>query len=152
MKEQMRNDLGLPYPSQANAGPMPGNSHPLNQKAKELLQQIPENPQTECLHSLQLAAWGIYNQPKLQDDDLERAIQVLSFNTPPKHAMIFLLKNKHPELTEFRQAETPIHGSLLLVRLIALRLKDENSELQVNEDLPLITDPVDDLMIRMELI
>ena len=27
MKEQMRNDLGLPDPRQANAGPMPSNNH-----------------------------------------------------------------------------------------------------------------------------
>ena len=151
MKEQMLNDLGLPYPPHANAGPMPSNNHYLNRKAKELLLTIPQNPQTETLHSLQLAEWGIYEK-KLGGTNLEQAITVLKYQTPPKQAMIFLLKNKHPELTEFRQAETPIHGSLLLVRLIALRLKDENSELQVNEDLPLITDPVDDLMIRMELI
>ena len=151
MKEQMLNDLGLPYPPYANAGPMPSNNHHLNSKAKELLLTIPQTPQRDCLHSLQLAAWGMYNEPKLGGTNLEQAVQVLSFNTPPKHAMIFLLKNKHPELTEFRQAETPIHGSLLLVRLIALRMKDEGLELQVDENLPLITDPVDDLMIHLGL-
>ena len=150
MRVQMLNDLGLPYPPHANAGPMPINNHHLNQKAKELLLAIPQTPQRDCLHSLQLMAWGIYEK-KLGGTNLEQAIGVLSFNTPPKHAMIFLLKNKHPELTEFRQAETPIHGSLLLVRLIALRMKDEGLELQVDENLPLITDPVDDLMIHLGL-
>ena len=150
MRGQMLNDLGLPYPKHANAGPMPSNNHHLNQKAKELLHEIPEPPLRDCLHSLQLAAWGIYNQPKLGGTNLEQAIQILKYQTPPKQAMIFLLKNRHPELTEFRQAETPIHGSLLLVRLIALRMKDENLELQLDENLPLMIDPVEDLMIRMQ--
>ena len=151
MRRQMLNDLGLPYPRHANAGPMPSNNHHLNRKARELLLAIPQTPQRDSLHSLQLAAWGIYNEPKLGGTNLDRAVEVLKLETPPKHAMIFLLKNRHPELTQFRQAETPIEGSLLLVRLIALRMKDENLELQVDENLPLITDPVDDLMIHLGL-
>ena len=150
MKEQMLNDFGLPYPPHANAGPMPSNNHYLNRKAKELLLEIPQTPQTDSLHSLQLVEWGIYEK-KLGGTNLEQAITVLKYETPPKHAMLFLLKNQHPEVAQFQQAQTPTEGSLLLVRLIALRMKDEGLELQVDENLPLITDPVDDLMIHLGL-
>ena len=45
------------------------NRHPWNQKAKELLDKLPENevaPFPEGLYVLQLAQWGIENLPNYQ--------------------------------------------------------------------------------------
>ena len=35
------------------------NSHPVNQKARHMLEEIGEQPDPTCLHSVQLALWGI---------------------------------------------------------------------------------------------
>lgn len=92
------------------------NNHPWNQKAKELLNKLPENEvmaYPEALYVLQLASWGLANLPEYQPtgqipsfphvprdtlhSDLYDLIEDLMHNRSPKFAMEFMLETPWDE-------------------------------------------------------
>ncbi len=107
------------------------NNHPLNQKAKELLNRLPEDEVVaypEALYLLQLAKWGLTYLPEYQtstppipwlphlprdtlNNDLYETIDALMHVRTPKDAMEFMLETPWDEsdkaLPKFQKLTSP---------------------------------------------
>ena len=122
------------------------NKHPLNQKAKELLESLEsdEVPHEGTLYLLQLAAWGLENledyQPSGQiprmphlprntvSNDLYNLIQDLMHNRTPQFAMEFLMETPWDEtgdeaLPEFQKVTDPEVGATQVLQNLTERIQ-----------------------------
>ena len=153
MKELiLPNNLGLPY--RKNRADNPVKNHPMNQKATSLLMQAKHFVQSENPAVFQLAFWILDSERKLQDpdDNLMRALIVLKLETEPKNAMRYLNpKQKTLERRElmetFMETDDPELGAVTILKMIAMRLQESESELQTTNEILLDYPPEDILLI-----
>lgn len=123
------------------------NNHPLNQKAKELLNKLPENEAVAypgALYLLQLAKWGLTYLPEYQtskppipwlphvprdtlNNDLYETIDVLMHVRTPKEAMEFILETPWDEsdkaLPEFQKVTEANEGAAQILENLTERLR-----------------------------
>ena len=123
------------------------NNHPWNQKAKELLQKIPENEiegiYPNQLYVLQLMQWGLNHLPEIKEmkqpmlqpvqttslSDLYNELNGLILQTP-KEAMEFLTETPwdpeaepYPEVWRFRKLTSPELGAEMLLTNLYERIR-----------------------------
>lgn len=122
------------------------NNHPWNQKAKELLNKLPENEAVaypEALYLLQLAKWGLTYLPEYQmskpiprlphvprdtlNNDLYETIDALMHVRTPKEAMEFILETPWDEsdkaLSEFQKVTEANEGAAQILENLTERLR-----------------------------
>ena len=144
------NDLGLPRPEAPWSGkPLPSNKHPLNVKARELMEQVGAYFRSDQLHVVSLAYWGLeqvlgFGEAELESNDLAHAVRELKIWTEAKEAMKFLLKERNlpdqmytaRELQEmFLEMDDPELGAVITLQLIARGAVKETADLVVSEHL-----------------
>ena len=144
------NDLGLPRPEAPWSGkPLPSNKHPLNVKARELMEQVGAYFRSDQLHVVSLAYWGLeqvlgFGEAELESNDLAIAVLELLVWTEAKEAMKFLLKERNlpdqmytaRELQEmFLEMDDPELGAVIILQLIARGAVKETADLVVSEHL-----------------
>ena len=144
------NDLGLPRPEAPWSGkPLPSNKHPLNVKARELMEQVGAYFRSDQLHVVSLAYWGLeqvlgFGEAELESNDLAHAVRELKIWTEAKEAMKFLLKERNlpdqmytaRELQEmFLETDDPELGAVIILQLIARGAVKETADLVVSEHL-----------------
>ena len=96
------NDLGLPRPEAPWSGkPLPSNKHPLNVKARELMEQVGAYFRSDQLHVVGLAYWGLeqvlgFGEAELESNDLAHAVRELKIWTEAKEAMKLTTEGAKP--------------------------------------------------------
>ena len=124
--------------------PTSWNNHPLNRKAKTLLDEVNRDAFPEGLYLLQLAEWGIENLPEYQHEtrlmpsmphlprenlqgDLIDLINDLMNNHSQKQAMEFLMETPWDEsdkaLPTFQQIKTPQEGAEQVLENLTERMR-----------------------------
>lgn len=123
------------------------NNHPWNQKAKELLEKLPEDEiegiYPDQLYVLQLMQWGLDNLPAYTEEsvpiiqppatttrvDLRNELNGLILKTP-KEAMEFLTETPwdeesepYPEVNVFRKLKSPERGAEMLLANLFERIR-----------------------------
>ena len=123
------------------------NNHPWNQKAKELLQKLPEDEiegiYPDQLYSLQLMQWGLNHLPEFKEmhqplivpvntttpSDLSNELNYLILQ-PPKEAMEFLTETPwdpesepYPEVRRFQKITSPEKGAEMLLTNLYERIR-----------------------------
>lgn len=69
------------------------NSHPVNQKARLMLEEMGEQPDLTCLHSVQLALWGIERGSLEAEPMLSETVSAM-VGWSPERLVNFLLPGK----------------------------------------------------------
>ena len=147
---QIRNNLALPYPKNGVVSRPILNNNLINQKAKHLLMKTEYPISIDNLYVIQLTWWILESQPKLRDidDNLERAVLVLLLETEPKAAMSYLIPKQMTEERElFMETDDPKLAGVTLLKMLAMKLQEKESELQVMNSILLFHPPEDIILI-----